>query len=321
MDFENNTSFPAKLLTSVLDENRMAGAVIVRATFDLRNGQLLPSAQQPWIVSLEPWESPLGPFEADQPYRKGGVDLFVHGAAHTPGGTPQKQVAVSVEAGKFFFSAMVFGARTWQKPRPKSALVPSDPIPFITLPLTPEYAFGGRMVIDGLPSPHMDNPKGLGLYADEEAALNQPLPHIENAQALIRTWSDRPDPVSFGVCPLQNGHRLRSAVEFVDGRFERITSRLFNAASPHLVAPQIDPGDRVVLTGFSPEGPLEFRIPPSSLLVRLQVGPTEVERTPTIEEVGIDVPSSQVFLGYRYPFRYRFVAHQQRRCTLVSREA
>jgi len=320
MDSENNTPYPAMLLTTVIDDERLGGAMIARVTYDLREGRLVPSAKQPWIVSLDPWESPLGPFEADQPFRKGGVDLFVAGSACTPGRRPEKQVAVSVAAGAFSFSAMVFGARTWKKPNPKSALVPSDPVPFAHLPLVPELAFGGQMFIDGLAAPHPDNPKGMGLYADEAAALNQPLPHIEDARALIKDWSDRPDPVCFGVCPLQNGQRLRSAIQIGDGRLERITSRLFNAAYPPLVAPKVDPADMIVLTGFSHDGPIEFRIPPSNLAARLVLGSTEVERPLTIEEVGIDVPASQVFIGYRFAFRYRFVAQQRRICTLISRE-
>ena len=42
-----------------------------------------------------------------------------------------------------------------------------------------------------------------------------------------------------------------------------------------------------------------------------------VERAPVIEEVGVDVPKRQVFVGYRYPFRYQLVPHQRRRCTLA----
>lgn len=320
MDSENQTPYPAMLLTTVIDDERLGGAMIARVTYDLQGGRLVPSADQPWIVSVDPWESPLGPFEADQPFRKGGVDLFVAGSACTPGRRPEKQVPLTVAAGAFSFSAMAFGARTWQRPHPKSGLVPSDPVPFTTLPLVPELAFGGQVTVDGLAAPHPDNPKGMGLYADEAAALGQPLPHLEDARALIRAWSDRPDPVCFGVCPLQNGQRLRSAVVVGDGRLERVTSRLFNAAYPALVAPRLDAGDPVVLTGFSHDGPIAFRIPPANLAVRLVLGTTEVERPLTIEEVGMDLPAARVFIGYRYAFRYRFVAQQRRVCTLVARE-
>jgi hypothetical protein len=320
MDCENQTPFPAMLLTTVIDETRMAAAMIVRVTYEVREGNLVPSNEQPWIVSIEPWDSPLGPFEADQPFRKGGVDLFVAGSACTPGQQAQPQLEVSVAVGGFRASAIVFGARFWREKGVGRGLVPSEPIPFVTLPLTAENAFGGHVVVDGLVSPHPDNPKGIGLYVDEASAVNQPLPRIEDPQALISKWSDRPDPVLFGVCPLQSGQRLRSAVEIVEGRLERVSSRLFNMAYPRMVAPRVEPGDHIVLAGLTHEGPIAIKVPPSHLAVKVMLGEKTVERTPSIEEVGVDVPASKVFIGYRYPFRYKVVPHQRRLCTLESRE-
>lgn len=320
MDGENTTPFPAILLTTVLDETRMGGAMIARVTYDLRDGQLTPAADQPWIVSGDPWESPFGPFEADQPFRKGGVDVLIVGSACAPEAKPAKQVTVSVAVGAFKFTAIAFGARTWREGGPGRGLIATDPAPFVELPLVAEHAFGGEMTVDGLSSPHPDNPKGMGLYIDEAAARNQPLPYLEDASQLITAWSDRPDPVGFGVCPLTNGQRLRASVDVVDGRLERVKSRLFNQAHPKLVAPKAEPGDEVVLTGFAPGGPITITLPATHLAVQLILGEKSVVRTLTIEEIGIDVAASRVFLGYRYPFRYHFVAHQRRVCRLASAE-
>lgn len=294
--------------------------MIARVTYDLRDGALTPAAEQPWIVSADPWDSPFGPFEADQPFRKGGVDLFVVGSACAPGASPAKEVTVRVAVGAFAFTAIVFGQRVWREGGPNRGLVPSEPVPFLTLPLAPEHAFGGEITVDGLASPHLDNPKGVGLYIEEAAALNQPLPRVEDASHLITAWSDRPDPVGFGVCPLTNSQRLRASVDVIDGRLEKVKSLLFNQAYPGLVAPKAEPGDQVVLTGFAHEGPLTFALPASHLAVELTLGEKSVTRTPTIEEIGIDVAASRVFLGYRYPFRYHFVAHQRRVCRLAGRE-
>jgi hypothetical protein len=294
--------------------------MVARVTYDVRDGALVPSKSQPWLVSEEPWESPLGPFEADQPFRKGGVDLFIAGSACTPGGQPEQRLEVALTVGTFRCSAMVFGTRVWQERSSGPGLVPSEPVPFVTLPITAEHAFGGQMVVDGLTLAHPDNPEGTGLYPDEASALHRPLPRIEDPQALIQTWSDRPDPMLFGVCPLQSGQRLRAALDVVDGRLERVTSRLFNVAYPRAVAPRVEPGAIVMLTGFSPDGPIELTIPRPHLVVRLVLGAMTVERAPTIEEVGINLPASHVFIGYRYPFRYHVVPHQHRVCTLASRE-
>ena len=174
MDSENRTPFPAMLMSTVIDETRMAAAMVARVTYEVRSGGLVPSDEQPWIVSIEPWDSPLGPFEADQPYRKGGVDVFVAGAACTPGRRAEPRLEVSVALGDFSCSAIVFGTRIWRENRPGRGLVPSEPVPFVSLPLTAEHAFGGQITVDGLVSAHPDNPKGMGLYVDEASALHQP---------------------------------------------------------------------------------------------------------------------------------------------------
>jgi hypothetical protein len=318
MELQNRTRFPAMLLTTVIDRTRMSASVVVRVTYDLRDGELRLSESQPWMVSQEPWQSPLGPFEADQPYRKGGVDLLVAGEGRTPAREPQTELRVSVAVGSFSFSALVFGARVWQRDQ-EGGLAPTAPEPFVALPLASRYAFGGQVEVDGLALPHADNPTGIGFYADEASALGQPLPRIEDPEDLIKTWSDRPDPVLFGICPLQNGQRLRAALEVVEGEPPAVKSRLFNMAYPRAVAPQARAGDTVVLSGFSHDGAITFRIPPSDLTVQLTLGDMTVERALTIEEVGMNLPEEQVFIGYRYPFRYHVVPHQRRACVLSSR--
>jgi hypothetical protein len=319
MNGENLTRFPASLLTTIIDDTRMGAAMIARVTYDLRRGQLTPCAEQPWLVSLEPWESPFGEFEADQPFRKGGTDVFVFGSACAPGRRAATEVVVSVSVGAFSFEAVVFGKRIWRTTL--RGLTPSTPAPFLELPLAAEHAFGGAVVVDGLVTPHPDNPKGLGLYVDEDATTHQPLPRIEDASERITAWSDRPTPVGFGLCALTNGQRLRGSVVIADGKLERVTSRLFNQAYPRLVAPKADPGDKVRVTGVSHEADVAFSLPAPHLRVELVLGDKKIVRTPTIEEIGIDVAASRVFLGYRYPFRYQVVPHQLRICTLQDMES
>jgi len=88
-----------------------------------------------------------------------------------------------------------------------------------------------------------------------------------------------------------------------------------------MVAPSVKPGETIVLKGFSHDGPIEIEIPPSHLVATVRLGDKTVERSLTIDEVGIQVAESSVFIGYRYPFRYEFVPHQLRLCTLENREA
>ncbi|AKT41267.1 DUF2169 family type VI secretion system accessory protein [Chondromyces crocatus] len=335
MDGLNLTPYPAMLLTTVLDDERLGGSMITRATFDLSDGELTPSPEQPWIVSVEPWESPLGPFDPDQPFRTDGVDLLVRGDACAPKGEPAKEVPLSVEVGSFRASAVAIGPRVWGRLR-SGALVPTDPVAFTTLPIGLSAAYGGVGEVDGQKAPYPLNPLGKGFYGEEGAALHQPLPEIEDPAARIKRWDDRPDPVGFGLCQFPHPLRLRESV-LLDGRPAaeagarmdpgkprpkiEPSHRMFNRAFPKLIAPSVAPGDLVTVTGFSADGPLSFRIPPTLLRVYLAFGEKLVERTPSIEAVGIDVPARKVFLGYRYPFRYVFVPHQRRVVTLFTVEA
>jgi hypothetical protein len=331
---ENLTPYPAMLLTTVLDEERVGAAMIARATFDVDGGELTPSKEQPWIVSVEPWESPLGLFDPDQPYRTGGVDLLVAGVACAPKGRPAKEVLLSFEVGGFRASAVAIGQRVWRKSATGS-IVPTDPTPFTTLPIGLEAAYGGAAQMDGRSVPYPLNPVGKGFYLDAARALHQPLPDLESITHRITKWDDRPDPVGFGLCQYPHPLRLRDSV-LLGGRpaaeesaarppgkpsaHVQPSHRMFNRAFPDLVAPPVPAGATVTLTGFTPDEPLTFRLPGTVPRVRIQLGDKLIERDVTLEAIGVDVPARKVFLGYRYPFRYIFVPHQLRACTLFALE-
>jgi hypothetical protein len=317
MDGENFTAFPAMLLTTCIDDERMYASMIARVTYDIVGGQLAPSREQPWILSIEPWDSPVGTLDAEQPFRRGGVDVFVRGEACTPDASPKKELVLAVEVGALRAEAMVFGPRFWRKAPSGKGLVPSDPETFVAAPIGVESAYGGEVTVDGLVVPNPFNPRGLGFYASEGLARDKPLPQLEDPLHLISSWEDRPEPVGFAALPIGHGMRTRRAVTMKDKRIERFESLMFNQAFPALIAQEVSPGDSVTVSGFTHDAPISFVIPPSHLAIRLVLGARTINRAPFIEQVGIDVPNRRVFLGYRYPFRYTVVAHQTRRCTLA----
>jgi hypothetical protein len=97
MDFENTTRFPAQLLRTALDEERLSASVLMRITYDIVGHELVAAAEQTYGVSPEPWESPHGTFEQDQVFKKGGVDLFLFGNAYAPGGRRTVAMTVSMD--------------------------------------------------------------------------------------------------------------------------------------------------------------------------------------------------------------------------------
>lgn len=318
MKFFNETRFPAELLRSVLDDERLTASVVMRVTYQLQGTRLQPAPEQLYIVSSAPWESPHGTFEQDQVFKRGGVDVLVWGNAYAPGGRPAPAMTVSVRVGESFRrDALVVGPRTWE--RSAGVLTPRSPRPIAGLPLTLAYAYGGKCPWDGLLVPWPHNPEGMGFYVEEAQAEGQPLPMLEDPAAPIRRWDDRPPPVGFGVCSLQSGPRLESAVVLGDdGRVKEITPRMFNWAHPAMVAAAVPPGSRVTLLGMTPGGRLDFDLPARLPTATLRLGDACHERPLEIDQLGIDVEKLEVFVSYRFPFRYRFVPEQQRSVTLTE---
>jgi hypothetical protein len=93
---------------------------------------------------------------------------------------------------------------------------------------------------------------------------------------------------------------------------------MFNWAHPAMVAAAVEPGSRVTLVGMTPGGRLDFDLPARLPMATLRLGDASHERPLEIDQVGIDVEKLEVFVSYRFPFRYRFVPEQQRSVTLTE---
>lgn len=313
MKLANDTPLPADLLRTTIDKERIAASVLARATFTFAKGRPELTEEQVWKICKEPTLTEHGMMEMDQVLRKGGVDLFLFGTVTAPARTTAMRMGLDV--GSFRRQAIVIGDRVWRKSGGK--LVPTPPAPFKSMPLVLERAFGGKTQWDGLEVQHPDNAKGLGYYNTEQEAAGRPLPNIEEADALIQNWSDRPSPAGFGFCPMQSYLRLSEGLKLDDkGNPLELTPRLFNAAFPKMVAPAVEPGDFVKIKGMALR-PIELAIPDLPLKLRLRFGAESFEQKPIVEQVGIEVDHQRMFVTYRFPFRYRTIAGQQRSCELA----
>jgi hypothetical protein len=243
------------------------------------------------------------------------VDVLVFGHACAPRGREVSRLDVSISIGKSFRREIaVTGDRRWRKVRRK--LVPSDPLPFSRIPLRLENAFGGKGMWDGLETAHPDNPAGKGYYLDEKAAVDGPLPNIEEIDAPIKNWSDRPPLAGVGLCPPQCSLRALNGIEFGEGGAFRIKPTLFNSAFPRMIAREVLPGDPVRVEGVSPDGAIEFAVPDTDLWTRLRFDDEVIERRLAIDQLGIEPDKGRAFITYRHPFRYVLYPLQRRSCEL-----
>jgi hypothetical protein len=318
VELDNDTGLNATLLRQSIDDDRMLAAVVCRVSFEWNDDAPGRRAedQSRWPLKPEPEPTPWGVLEPEPTFHRDGVDLFVFGDAIAPAERPTVAMQVRIEAPDFERSALVLGERRWVKHL--GVLQPSEPTPFTRLPLTREHAFGGKPQWDGLEVPHPDNPDGVGYYLEEHAAVDGPLPRIEDPAALVRHWNDRPTPVGFGLCPLGCGQRLRAGMELdAEGlQVRRYTRRLFNHAFPEMVLPRLQPGDKLRIEGVHPERPRRVHVPELRLQVTLGFDDERFTRPMRIEQLGIEMQQGRLFVTYRFPFRYVIHPRQLRSCRL-----
>jgi hypothetical protein len=306
MEFHNRTRFPAMLFRGSIRENRMFGSLACRITFDLVGGELWPAAEQRWPITPGPWDSPQGPFAGDDLFYRGGIDLFLFGDAVAPQNKPVPRMDVKFRVGPTFQHTLsITGDRTWQKQKGK--WVASAPKPFARMPLVKERAFGGTDVWDELPIPYPANPEGKGFRMFEENVEGTPLPNIEHPARLLTEWNQVPEYTGCWSLPPASPMKVAHFIEFdmANGQMKRIDPRFYNACFSDMIVPELPmPGTKVVVEGVQANGPLAFELPANPLLGKVWMNEHCHTQEPWIDQIGIEVERSQVFVTYRFPFRY-----------------
>lgn len=317
MRFENATPFPGFLFRTSIEDDRMAAAAIVRATFHIHRDahRATPADEQVWQVSPNPWTGPQGPMEHDAQFDRDGCDVLLFGRARSASSEPVTTLDVGVSVGDFAHAIRVFGDRTWERDA-RGRLAPSAPAPFTEMPIDLTHAFGGTSEFDELDVPFPDNPRGKGFMWEEAQAEGTALPNVEHPGKLIQRWDDRPDPVGVGMTRVNFGPRLRrAAVVDEKGQLRAVRDGIHNVAFPEMVAPSVAPGARVRVVGMS-AAPLEFDLPASRLTATTRVGAVEYEDPMRIDQIGVEVDELRLFLTYRYTFTYFVRRGDERRCTV-----
>ena len=218
-------------------------------------------------------------------------DVIVNGSACAPGGRPTSAMTVQLQFGKLVRRARVVGDRVWRS-RWILPPAPSGPKPFTRMPIVWERAFGGSDTRPKNPKRHVfetRNLLGVGLRAGVAGAgpVGSPLPNIEAQDAPVQSWKKSYTPVGFGFVPRGSEWRTRHAgtydQQWIDERCpflpDDFDERYYQGAPPEQIVPTPVGGERVRLTGFTPEGTLEFRLPEAQgppMRVRLPSGYSEL---------------------------------------------
>jgi hypothetical protein len=346
MKLDNETPLPAKLYatTSARSDEHMLACVIARPTYRLRGGELVPTPDEPWPISQEPTDTPLGQMPGDKPFYMGGVDVLVGGAVRQPGGVPRPRLDVELAVGRTFRRRIaVFGERRWVRGG-EGKLVKSEPEPFVLMDLRYERAFGGEAKTEYGPMPFMANQLGQGFYLDEQSALGKPLPNLEDPNALVESLADQPEPVGLGYYPTSGALRARTVADhpgakaavmspgkrrpgppnvdpamFEPIRSNQILPTFFNTAHPKMVIPADKApkrGDLVHLSHGVREGDLAFVMPALAAHVHVQLEEREYVFPLYLDQIGLVAGEGRVFFSLRCVFEYRVAPRERRRATL-----
>jgi hypothetical protein len=159
----------------------------------------------------------------------------------------------------------VFGDRHWL------GWEPSNPAPFVKMPLVYERAFGGSMQThDTVRETEERNPVGVGLaLGHARAAIGDALPNIEDPRQLL-SGGTCPTPAGFG-CIAPSWLPRRAFAGTYDERWQRtrapylpedFQARYLNCASEGLTFDHyLTGGEPVLLVGMSERGPLYSAVP------------------------------------------------------------
>lgn len=282
-------------------------------------------------------------FETDYIPFKIATDVVLNGKAYAPKGKPAEVVDVSLTIGRFRKVLRVFGDRVCHY-REKGDPIFSEPIPFETMEIRYERAYGGVDIYSNpdLPCAYARNHLGRGFVISnhKKSIENLPLPNIEDPEDLITPerlcvghfmyWERQPMPQGLGwfskywqprasyagVMPADRRieQELRKAYAKVvpleqrdlygETQFRDMDFRFFNGASQGLALPFLQGDEEVRLVNLSPEGELSFQLPGDRPLIGIDIGMGLHEPEVFLHTIMIRLEDRQVDMVWRGAIPY-----------------
>lgn len=219
------------------------------------------------------------------------ADVTLRGSAKPKTEAKTARVRFSFGAGKQGFdkAIAVVGSRVWQKVL--MGLVPSEPLPFSTMPLTYDRARGGK---------------------GQTGEAGAPLPNLEDPAHLITSPSDSPAPVGFGPLSPRSPERMKGLGTY-DARWlrarwpyypEDFDPTCLQAAPPDQQTPYLKGDEPFTIFGVHREhDPLTGTLPklaPRCVVKRVEAeGGGAVELPLHLDTVALDTDAMTLHLVWR----------------------
>ena len=319
LGFSNLTPFAAQSLLLADQQGRDMFTCVVKGTFQLElrgEGTLVALADEqiPVCVDAIHYGDPASSsvkYESETALLKLGTDVVLIGHAHATGGRAT-YLDVSVSVGPARSIVRVFGDRVWTTTAGRWTA--SDPVPFESMPLVYERAFGGTDLTS--PDPAVQefeprNPVGVGFISKKYGTLREgaPLPNLENPYEPIASPSDRPTPAGFGFVGPHWQPRASYAGTYDEAWQKKrmpllpadFDNRYYNAAATGLALNGfLRGGEPVEIVNAAPRGVLRFQLPifEPYATVRMKDGATHRFGT-LLDTVIVNTDENRLFMVWR----------------------
>jgi hypothetical protein len=324
-------------------------AVLLKRTFKIVPGGRCTRAEED--RALVPgdvfWTDPMTSsvrHESDLVPFKVATDVVLNGTAYAPGGAPARSCLVALQVGERRKTIQVIGDRVARYAGGGPPTV-TDPVPFTSMALRYELAYGGTDVYSDVkvPYPYPRNRLGRGFVVANtpKSVDNLALPNLEDPHAPLSAsalclgeyaqWKTRPMPACFGWFPkvwlpradfagilprdrpveqeLRQAYaRLLPADQrepYLRNGIRDMDFRFFNGASMGLALPFLRGGETVATENLAPEGRVQFQLPEERPRIALDIGEGAQEPDVVSHTVMIWMDERQVDIVWRGAIPYR----------------
>ena len=291
LQLKNSSPFAASMTLFPNEKGIDHLYVIIKATFALNDRIEVAEKQLPINMADEYWGEPGKSslkLASECHLTKPRTDILMTGNACAPDKRPVRALDVMLRVANKAKTARVVGDRFWDSGL--MGLAPSDPLPFESMPLVYERAYGGFHDVNGDQQKVLSearNPVGRGFKGKRGSSdfKGAALPNIEDPRKMISSPGDEVLPVCFGpVASSWVPRRLyagtydeawqKKQAPYLPADFD---TRFFNAAHPDLICDGfLQGGEPVNISNMSERGPLQFNLPICELSLKIRVaGKTE----------------------------------------------
>jgi hypothetical protein len=286
LQLKNHTPYQAAIAVFPNEQAVDSLYIMLKATFSIGEHVSVAQEQQPIVMADEYWGEPGQSslkYASEYHLVKPTTDIVMMGAACAPDKQTVEALDVRVSVGQYHKTIRVFGNRRWITGM--MGLDISRPVPFESMPLVYERAFGGIHEPEDEKTPisyEPANPVGVGFLGNRKPKemKGMPLPNLEDPTQLIKTTTDSPTPAGVGVVAPAWAPRIHYAGTY-DEQWSKKRApylpddfdlRFFNSASSGLVCHSyLKGGEPVAMVNMAPEGPLRFNLPMVVLEARVRI--------------------------------------------------